>query len=243
MNITLKKIINLALVAILCFSIYQITYKLWDYKKASLAYDSIEELYTQDHTKTTENPYIKLKELNSDYSFWISIENTNVNYPVVQGTDNSSYLTKDFYQIESSSGTVFLDYKNTFKSDFNNIIYGHNMKNGTIFNNVEKFKNPTFFKENNKIILTDANSKYTYEVFSTYVADGKIDASTHTKINESMQLSEIKNYIDTAKKKSMHSSTLEVTPSDKLLTLVTCSYESSDVRNIVHAKLINTESI
>jgi sortase B len=240
LNKGFKITINTALIGLLGFSTYKIGFKLYDYKKASSTYDSIEEVYN-DKSSKKENPYTELKVLNPDYRFWIEIENTNVNYPVVQGTDNINYLTKDFHQKNSSSGTIFLDHRNNIKEDFNNLVYGHNMKNKTIFNNVENYKEEEFFRANNKITLTDDKYKYTYEVFSVYLADGNIDASTHTDINASMDTSKIKSYIDSLKTKSLHKTDIEVTPYDKILSLVTCSYESSDMRTIVHAKLINTE--
>ena len=240
LNKGFKIIINTALIGLLGFSVYKIGFKLYDYKKASSTYDSIEEVYT-DKSAKKENPYVDLKALNSDYKFWIEIENTNVNYPVVQTNDNTTYLKKDFYQKDSSSGAIFLDHRNNIKEDFNNLIYGHNMKNKTIFNNVENYKKEDFFKANNKITIADDKYKYTYEVFSVYLADGNIDASTHTDVNSSMDTTEIQSYIDSIKTKSLHKTNIEVTPYDKILSLVTCSYESSDMRTIVHAKLINTE--
>ncbi|MGL4450977.1 MAG: class B sortase [Sarcina sp.] len=241
MNKGIKIIINSLLVGTFCFSIYKICYKLYDYKKAEMAYTEIEKIFDSKNISNLDS-YLKLKDINNDYRFWIQIENTNVDYPVVQTIDNSFYLKKDFYKKDSSSGTIFLDHRNDYKENFNNLIYGHNMKNQTIFNNVENYKNANFFTQKNKIIIKDDKHKYTYEPFSVYIADGSIDASNHTDVNSSSD-QEIEKYITSIKNKSLHSSNLEVAPKDKIISLITCSYESSDVRTIVHAKLINTEII
>lgn len=242
MNKKIKIIFNSILVTLLCFSTYKICYKLYDYKKADLTYNQISKIQ-EDANTSNEDAYIKLKELNSDYKFWIEIENTNVNYPVVQTNDNSYYLKKDFHKKDSSSGAVFLDYRNNYKKDFNTVIYGHNMKNQTIFNDVENYKKEHFFKENNKIIISDDKHKYIYEPFSVYVADGTVNGNTNIDINTSMDNQEVQNYLDNIKINSLFKSNLEITPSDKIISLVTCSYEGADVRTIVHAKLINTEKI
>lgn len=239
----IKIILNLLLISVLCFSIYKVCFKLYDYKKADITYSQINEIQKNKNT-TNLDSYLKLKDLNSDYRFWINIENTNVDYPVVQTTDNSFYLKKDFYKKDSSSGAIFLDYRNNYKKDFNSLIYGHNMKNQTIFNDVENYKKEDFFKQNNKIKLSDDKSKYTYEVFSVYVADGTIGNNSHLSIiNPSPDDKQAQDYLDAIKEKSLFKSELKVTPTDKIISLVTCSYERFDVRTIVHAKLIDIEEI
>lgn len=238
----IKITLNTFLIGALCFSIYKICYKLYDYKKAEIAYTEIGEIFDSKDNSNLE-AYLNLKELNSDYKFWIKIDNINVNYPVVQASDNTFYLKKDFYKKDSSSGTIFLDYRNNYKKDFNTLIYGHNMKNQTIFNNIEKYKTADFFNQNNKIKIKDDKYQYIYEPFSVYVVNGSSDASIHTNINKSSDNKEIQKYIQTIKNKSLHESKLEVTHNDRILSLITCSYESADVRTIVHAKLVNIEEI
>lgn len=244
MNKPLKIFLNIALLLILGFSLFKFFSKFYDYEKANKTYENIKKIYNNiSENESKENIYSKMLELNQDYKFWLNVENTNINYPVVQGDSNSAYLKKDFNSETSSSGSIFLDYRNDSNYDFNTLIYGHNMKNKNMFNNLEKYKSEEFFNQNNKITLTDENYIYTYEVFSVYIADGTKDADIHYMINASIDNSEIDSYIATAKERSLYKKDLSLSSNDKILSLVTCSYEKNDVRTIVHAKLMNVENI
>jgi sortase B len=79
------------------------------------------------------------------------VDNTNIDYPVVQGSDNEFYLSKYLYKNNLLSGSIFMDYRNDFDRDENVIIYGHNMRNKTMFSELEKFKEEDFFYKDNKI--------------------------------------------------------------------------------------------
>lgn len=85
----------------------------------------------------------KLKAINPDYKLWINIPNTDIDYPVVQGKDNDFYLNKNFNKEKSESETIFIDYRNHINLDTekNIVFYGHHMKDGTMFNQINKYKN------------------------------------------------------------------------------------------------------
>ena len=76
--------------------------------------------------------------------FWIKVYNTNIDYPVVQGKDNAYYLNHDFNKNYLSSGSIFMDYRNDFENDKSIVIYGHHMKNKTMFGELTKFKQELF---------------------------------------------------------------------------------------------------
>lgn len=237
-----KMFLNIILTLVLLFSLYKITTKLLDYKKSSKTYNNLEDIYKENKNNSNE-AFLELKKLNPDYKFWIEVENTNISYPVVQGKDNEEYLKKDFLKNPSSTGSIFLDYRNNSPMNFNNIIYGHNMKNNSMFNNLIKFKEKSFFDKNNKITITDENNKYSYEVFSVYTVDGKSDSSSFYSINKDSDSSSKEKYISDLKKKSIVPNDITVSPENQLITLVTCSYEATDTRTIVHGKLISTEKL
>ena len=241
MNKLLKSTLNILLGTILIYCTYKISTKLIDYKKSETLYKQVEEIKSK--TPNENESYKKLKGLNSDYKLWMEIENTNINYPVVQSTDNSYYLQKDFFKNDSDSGTIFLYYINNYKSDFNTLIYGHNMKNQKLFNNLEKFKDKNFFNENNQIHISDEKNKYTYEVFSISIVDGNSDASHHYSINKYKDKSSISNYTKNIMENSSLKKDITVSEKDKLLTLVNCSYETNDSRTIIHGKLLSHEEL
>lgn len=175
----------------------------------------------------------ELKSINSNYKIWIQIQNTNINYPVVQGADNEFYLNHNFKGESNISGTIFIESENDIDNDKNIILYGHNMRNGTMFNNITKYKDSDFFYENNKINIIMNNTLFQYEVFSVYVDKvSNINLDMNFVNNE-----EFITYANNEKKKSMYNSNIDFKEDDKLLTLMTCSYEFTDARTVVVAKM------
>ena len=235
----LMTIIEIILVVIFLFSCYKIFTKLNAYKNDGKTYDAVRQEYLEEVQKSPENIdykglYNKLKASNADYRGWITVENTNIDYPIVQGTDNDFYLNHDFNKKESISGCIFMDYLNEVDKDDNIILYGHNMRNGSMFSKLQNFKENEFFYQNNKVIIKDEAGAHTYEVFSVYVLKpgdklGKINYSSAEEFDE---------YIKFIKNKSFYTSDIKVEKGDKILTLVTCTYEIDDARTIVHAKLM-----
>ena len=117
----MKKIINVVLILAIIFSLYKVISKVVDYKESKNAYEKVREVKNNSNNFSEE-----LIKRNENYKMWIEVPNTNINYPVVQGEDNDFYLNHDFNKKESSSGAIFIDYKNNIDKDKNIIIYGHN---------------------------------------------------------------------------------------------------------------------
>lgn len=170
---------------------------------------------------------------NEDFKFWLKIDNTNIDYPVVQGKDNDFYLKHDFFKSKNASGSIFLDYRVNNKSR-NNIIYGHNMKNGSMFANIELFKDEKFFNENKFITIEKNNKQYIYEIFSVYYLDAKNTDYLQCNFNSD---EEFDNFIHCIKERSLFKSNKELNSND-IITLSTCSYEGKNFRTAVHAQLI-----
>ncbi|WP_394883285.1 class B sortase [Clostridium baratii] len=224
----MKKIINVVLILAIIFSLYKVISKVVDYKESKNAYEKVREVKNNSNNFSEE-----LIKRNEDYKMWIEVPNTNINYPVVQGKDNDFYLNHDFNKKESSSGAIFMDYKNNIDKDKNIIIYGHNMKNKSMFQNLMKFKDEEFWKENNKIILTIDGKTYEYEIFSSYISNAKdIDLKTNFENDD-----EYLKYIDDIKKKSIFHRDMNIKSNDRIITLSTCSYEKDDARMIIHGRL------
>ena len=224
----MKKIINVVLILAIIFSLYKVISKVVDYKESKNTYEKVREVKNNSNNFSEE-----LIKINEDYKMWIEVPNTNINYPVVQGEDNDFYLNHDFNKKESSSGAIFIDYKNNIDKDKNIIIYGHNMKNKSMFQNLMKFKDESFWKENNEIILTIDVKRYKYEIFSSYISNAKdIDLKTNFENDD-----EYLKYIDDIKKKSIFHRDMDIKSNDRIVTLSTCSYEKDDARMIIHGRL------
>lgn len=202
---------------------YKIFTKLSEYKKADNIYTEIRE--------TKENSNKNLSSINDNYMFWINVKGTNIDYPVVQGEDNDFYLNHGFNKEYLSSGSIFLDYRNNFNDDFNSVIYGHHMRNRTMFGELMKFKDEEFFRNNKDITITSKDGTYDYEIFAVGVFDADFGYNDVSFSDEN----EFSNFLN----KIMSSSTYKrdiVDSSDKIITLSTCSYEYDNARTAVFAK-------
>lgn len=227
----MKKIINLILISIVAFSLFKIVDKQIKYSKDIKVYSEINEI-ASNNSDTLDKSML---EVNNEYKFWIKVENTNIDYPVAQGKDNDYYINHDFNKNENISGAIFLDYRNNFINDLNTIVYGHHMRNETMFNNLVKFKDSNFFNENNNIKIIYDGKELEYKVFSVYVIDDKNNYLI-TNFNNS---NEYNNYIKEIRDRSLYKNDVEVTDKDKIITLSTCSFEFEGARTVVHGKLIN----
>ena len=224
MNI-LNKIVNIVLILIIFICIYNISEKLIEYNKADNSYEKIRV------EKEEENLYDKYE----DYRGWIKIDNTNINYPIVQGKDNSFYLDKDINKNYLSSGSIFMNYLNHGFNDENTVLFGHHMRNKTMFAQLKKYKEKEFFYGDNDIVIEVENGKVLkYKVFSAYVTDSK-DNYIKTNFDDKDQYKE---FLEDIKNKSQYKSDIDVNENDKIITLSTCSYEFNDARMVVHGKLL-----
>lgn len=231
----MKRMINNILLIICIFIFCISTWKLYgyyrSYKKAKDTYSKI----AKENVKISKNErkidFKKLKSQNQDIAGWIYIRGTTIDYPIVQGKDNEEYLHQDFNKKKSSSGTIFLD--NNCKKDFtsdNNIIYGHHMKNGTMFVQLLKFREKSFLKKHNEIMIFTPDRTIHLKVISAYAqkAQNKIPV---TFANDKQKKAYIKK-IESMSEQTIKTSRIN---DSHIYTFVTCSYEGEDNRTYVHA--------
>ena len=229
----IRALINVILICILIFSGYKIYSKLSEYKKADTVYNDL-----RNQSTSSTNKHDELTSLNPDYRFWINVENTNIDYPVVQGEDNDFYLNHDFNKNYLASGSIFMDYRNDFENDKSVIVYGHHMRNKTMFGELANFKKEDFFKENNLISIEYKGKTYTYEVFSAFVANLSKDDYLKVSFEDN---SDYENYINYLTDRSIYKTDIDIDSNDKIITLYTCSYEFNNARTIVSGKLISVK--
>lgn len=201
--------------------------------------DLIDEVFIEDSNENENNiDWDYLRSINEDIIGWIEIENTNINYPVLQGTDNEYYMTHNYKKEKSKKGSIFLtkDYDWNIPST-NLLIYGHNLRNGTMFEELLEYENEEFYKEHPIIRFTTAEEdaeyviisvfksrvyyKYEKNVFRYYYF---VNAKTQEEYNE---------FIGNAKKASLYNIEETAVFGDQLITLSTCSYHTEDGRFVV----------
>lgn len=212
----------------MCVSGYKIYTTLKDYKKADNVYSEIrnEKENSEDMVNVAQN----LSSINPDYKFWINVEGTNIDYPVVQGIDNDFYLNRDFNKNYLPAGSIFLDYRNNFKKDSNSVIYGHHMRNSTMFGQMEKFKNKEFFENNKTITIKTDNSTYNYEIFAIGIFDADFGYNTVSFNSKN----DFNIFLNRILDNSMYKRNI-VNSDSQIITLSTCSYEYNNARTAIFA--------
>lgn len=177
-----------------------------------------------------------LKEKNPDTIAYIKVNSTNIDYVVVKGNDNSYYLRHNFEKNYNIAGWIFADYHNKFDgTDRNIIIYGHNTKDGSMFETLRNVLNKDWYenKDNYKVTLVTENKTYYYQVFSTYTIVPE-DYYINTVFSSD---SEFGIFAKTLKSRSNYNYNVDVGANDKILTLSSCIGDGSK-RVVLHAKLI-----
>ena len=225
----LRTIINIVLISIIAVCAYKIYDKSAEYKKADESYAQIRLEKENENNNNLYNKY-------EDYRGWIKVDNTNIDYPIVQGKDNSFYLDKDINKNYVSSGSIFMNYLNNGFNDENTVLFGHHMRNKTMFAQLKKYKEKEFFYGNNNIEIEIKDGKtLKYKVFSVYVTDAN-DNYIRTNFDDKTKYKE---FLERIKNKSIYKSDIDVNEDDKIITLSTCSYEFDDARMVVHGKLLS----
>lgn len=179
----------------------------------------------------------KLLDINKDTVAWLKVGGTKVNYPVVQSDDNEFYLKHDYNKKKNSHGWVFADYRNDFTNlTYNNIIYGHNLKNKTMFGTLNDVTKKSWYsKKGNQIItLTTKDYIYQFQIYSIYIIPK--ESYYITTYFENKQV--YKEWLDITKSRSINNFNVDVNEKDVVLTLSTCSKKVN--RIAIHSKLIKT---
>lgn len=181
-----------------------------------IVYNNDETIESNDIPEISIN-FDALKEINSDAVAWIYIKNTDINYPVLQTSNNEYYLKHDLYKKYSSCGSIYLDCENNIDfSDENTVIYGHNLKNQKMFADLAKLYNGELGNDIEIIIYTP-NGVKKYQVFASYMEE-PVARLTRKKLGAS----EKKNFINDCAKRSGKEFYSNIDENKEILTLVTC---------------------
>ncbi|MEI3184091.1 MAG: class B sortase [Lachnospiraceae bacterium] len=187
----------------------------------------------QAQMKQTVIDFDVLKKINPDVVSWITIPGTNIDYPLLQGKDNNQYLHKDMEGRDSAAGAIFLDHGD--KADLSsrhNIIYGHHMKNGTMFKDIVKYKDQQYFDEHQDIILYTPDREIHLKALAAVVTNPD---AIRRKIDFQSQ-EEFTSYIEEMTKGARAFAAVpKGTAIRRLYSFVTCSYEFQNARTILYA--------
>lgn len=224
----------------LIFSIVSILQKSIPYFDSARQNKELQEIYEEQGKGPEEqsDSSNRLMDINEDYVGWIKIKDTKINYPVVKTDNNVFYLNHNFNKEKDKSGSIFMDYQNSDgRFDKNIIIYGHNMKDSSMFGGLKKFQDLQYIEEHPFITLDFRGITYEWEIFAVYTSK-----DTSWMRTSFVFLNEFEEFLSTIKSRSTYNNFgINVNSKDHVLTLSTCTNIRSDERIIVHAKLITKE--
>ncbi len=207
----------------------------WEEGLPEQNHEPVKEVYVDPYADALRNmDFAALQEVNSDVLGWILIPGTRVSYPLVQGEDNSYYLNHTWKTWRSAVGSIFLEYRSSRDfSDFNTIIYGHRMNNGSMFASLAKYKNQSYWKSNPCIYITDEAGTKKYDIFAAYEIGTTED--TYRVVFEDEQRKQ--EFIDFCLESSVIETGIVPTVYDKIVTLSTCTGRGHATRWVVQGRL------
>lgn len=244
-------------VAVFCFAAYNLFHIYTEYKKGTDEYNHIEQMaVTERDPESTEEAsdteqglqppfdvdFAALQGVNPDVVGWIYIEALDgISYPVVQGEDNEEYLHTTYENNYNFAGTIFIDYENSRDfSDCNTLVYGHNMKNGSMFGRLKKFsEDQTTYEKSKYFWIFTPEKDYRYEIISAYTTG--VNSDTYTLFKGPGD--EFQEYLDTIKGYSeIETDDTELTIKDRIVTLSTCTGNDA-TRYVVQGRLADSVDV
>ena len=266
----MKKTVLWLLAAVFTVTLVYSGWTLYSYfreaKRSDDLYDSLAQLVEQSRQETqtpptapqqnettpaepTEAPeaplpdYTPLLRINPDLVGWLRVPDTKINYPVLQTPEDPDYyLHRDFEGREAAAGALYVqaDCDVTKPSD-NVIIYGHNMKNGSMFGELEKYEDRAFWETHPTFTFDTLTRRQTFEivtVFKTFVYSDSADAFKYYRFVEAEDEEAFDAFLADSRERALYDTGVEAHYGDKLLTLSTCEYSRENGRLVVVAKLV-----
>ncbi|AXI00631.1 SrtB family sortase [Sporosarcina sp. PTS2304] len=250
----LSNYMPLLYLGIFLYSGYLLVQYLYTYVEAASSLQETQMIYEKALEETSETvveskaekkpsydtirpQFHKLHAVNEQIVGWISVEGTKVNNPILQSEDNDFYLNRNFNKEKSRAGSVFMDFRNDITDmNQNTVIYGHAMKNDTMFGSLKKFGQQEYADEHSTIYVDTLYEGYDIEVFAAYettIDFYYIETDFQTK-------EEYAHYLQEVQSRSLINTPVTVGTEDRIVTLSTCnnSVNSKDKRYVVQGKLV-----
>ena len=241
-------------IAVFCYAAFNLYHIYTEYKKGTDEYNQIEEMAVTERDADSaevagpnvqlkppiEVDFDKLKSVNEDVVGWIYVDALpDISYPIVKGKDNQTYLHQTYEKNYNFAGTVFVDYENSGDfSDCNTLVYGHNMKNGSMFGHLKKFReDDKLYKQDKYFWILTPERNYRYEIITAYTTG--VNSDTYTLFKGPGE--EFEKYLETIKGYSeIQTDDTDLTIKDRIVTLSTCTGNES-TRFVVQGKRVDAE--
>jgi len=241
-------------IAVFCYAAFNLYHIYTEYKKGTDEYNQIEEMAVTERDADSaevagpnaqlkppiEVDFDKLKSVNEDVVGWIYVDALpDISYPIVKGKDNQTYLHQTYEKNYNFAGTIFVDYENSGDfSDCNTLVYGHNMKNGSMFGHLKKFReDDKLYKQDKYFWILTPERNYRYEIITAYTTG--VNSDTYTLFKGPGK--EFEKYLETIKGYSeIQTDDTDLTIKDRIVTLSTCTGNES-TRFVVQGKRVDAE--
>lgn len=249
-NNKLKKIVLLLLIVVFVCGIGYTIYYLYNSYKDKKDNTNILDNVIVDDTPVTEEKTEKMLQLeelqkeNNEIIGWLEIEDTNINLPVCQTTDNDFYLTHNYKKEKSKGGSLFLDKDfDLINGSSNYLIYGHRNTQGLMFEDLLKYSKEDFYNNHKTIKFTTNKDDSIYEIMSVFYSrvyyKKEKDVFRYYNFVNANNEEEYNDFVNNCKKSSIYDTGVTANYGDQLLTLSTCEYSQEDGRFVVVAKKVN----
>ena len=234
------------LITLLCYLFYNFYINIRDKKLSENLQNGLTNcISTNEINNDMHNELIeKVKELqneNEDVKAWIKINDTNINYPVVQANDNDYYLYRNYKKENSNYGSIFIDSNSNIENPNSNIImYGHNMKDGSMFKDLLKYADEEYYNNHKYIEFVTNTSSSTYEIIAVFKS--RIFYKNEKNVFRYYQCTNLNNeqdynyYVNNSKELSLYDTGVNAEYGEQIITLITCEYSSENGRMVVVAK-------
>ena len=244
----------IAAIAVFCYAAFNLYHIYTEYRKGTDEYNQIEEMAVTERDADSaevagpsaqikppiEVDFDKLKSVNEDVVGWIYVDALpDISYPIVKGKDNQTYLHQTYEKNYNFAGTIFVDYENSGDfSDCNTLVYGHNMKNGSMFGHLKKFReDDKLYKQDKYFWILTPERNYRYEIIAAYTTG--VNSDTYTLFKGPGE--EFEKYLETIKGYSeIKTDDTDLTIKDRIVTLSTCTGNES-TRFVVQGKRVDAE--
>ena len=229
--------------AVFLFAAVKLGMLLWEYYKGGREYQQIEQSVVSitEQTDSGEGQqegfsvdFDKLRKINPDIAGWIRIEKLDISYPIVQGEDNDFYLSHTFYKEENKCGSIFIEVENSKDfSDWNTFVYGHNMKDKSMFARLNEFQDEETFRENPQFYIYTPEGVQRYKIYSCHTEELGTEAFQYQFNNEK----DYAKWQGDVKGQSLYDTGVAPKPAQSTVTLMTCTPAGSQYRFLVHGIL------
>ncbi len=249
-----KSVFLASFLVLICTTAYLINYFAEGVKQTGVI-NKASQIWQKDYSMQKNDAgmfvgFEELKKANSDIKAWIKISGTNVDNPVYQTDNNDFYINHNMNKQSSRYGALFIDKNNVISENEvsrNTIVYGHHMRDGTMFGSLKKYKDLSFYKAHSIIDFTTLYKEGKYKIFSVFITNTKEEHDENGVFNYRLTKfetdEEFLNFVTELKVRSMIDTGVEVLASDEILTLSTCTYEFDDARLVVVARRVRDNEL